>query len=73
MEDKEKIRITWHKFWPALLLALVLFIFAYVLQAGLESAFLIDYRYKFPYASDLTLYRLLMFVIYLPLFLIGFL
>ena len=72
-EDKEKIRITWHKFWPALLLALVLFVFAYVLQAGLESAFLIDYRYKFPYASDLTLYRLLMFVIYLPLFLIGFL
>jgi len=45
----------------------------YILQAGLEALFLIDFRYKFPYASDLTPYRLLMMLLYYPFFLIGFL
>lgn len=54
-------------------LALVLFAYIYFLQAGLEKLLLIDFRYKFPYASDLTPFRFLMFLEYFVLFLIGYL
>jgi dienelactone hydrolase len=67
------IAFQWPKAWRALLLAVVLFVFVYALQAIPESFLLIDYRYKFPYASDLTGYRFLMMLLYFPLFLIGFL
>ena len=51
----------------------MLFGFVYALEAVPEAFLLIDYRYKFPYASDLTGYRLLMMLLYFPLFLVGFL
>ena len=54
-------------------MATILFAFIYTLEAIPESFLLIDFRYKFPYASDLTGYRLLMMLLYFPLFLIGFL
>ncbi len=71
-EAKNKIKFNGQKLWRALLLAVVLFGFAYALQAILEAFLLIDYRYIYPYASDLTPYRLLMLLLYFPLFLIGF-
>jgi dienelactone hydrolase len=72
-EEKDRIRISWSRLWRALLLALILFAFVYLLEAGLEALFLMDFRYKFPYASDLTPFRGLMMLLYFPLFLIGFL
>lgn len=71
-EREDRIQLKWSSVWRVLLLGIVLFAFAYALQAGLESLTLIDYRYKFPYASDLTPYRWLMLLLYFPLFLLGF-
>ena len=56
----------------SVLLALVLFVYVYLLQSVFEHFLLIDFRYKFPYASDLTPFRFLMFVEYFVLFLIGY-
>lgn len=72
-ESEDKIKLDWGKLGKNLLLAGILFAFVYILQAGLEALFLIDFRYKFPYASDLTSYRALMMLLYFPLFLVGFL
>ena len=71
-ESEEKIRLSWTKIWRVLLLGVVLFAFVYALEAIPESLMLVDWRYKFPYASDLTAYRFLMMLLYFPLFLIGF-
>ncbi len=71
-EQPDKIRPNGRKLLIALLLAVVLFGGLYLLEAGLESFLLVDWRYKFPYASDLTPYRFLMFLLYVPFFLIGF-
>jgi len=49
-----------------------LFAFVYILEALPEAFLMIDFRYKFPYASDMTPYRWLMMLLYFPLFLIGF-
>jgi hypothetical protein len=56
-----------------ILLAIILFAFAYLVQHLLEAVFIVDYRFIFPFASDLTPYRFLMFLIYFPFLLIGFL
>ena len=71
-DSEEKIRPTWSKIWRSLLLGVVLFAFVYALEAIPESLLLVDWRYKFPYASDLTGYRFLMLLLYFPMFLIGF-
>jgi hypothetical protein len=55
------------------LLAALLFAFAYGLQHLLEAIFIVDYRIIFPFASDLTPYCTLMFLIYFPFLLLGFL
>ncbi|MFN2270809.1 MAG: alpha/beta hydrolase [Anaerolineae bacterium] len=54
------------------LLAAILFAFAYLVEHVLESIFIVDYRFLFPFASDLTPYRALMFLIYFPFILLGF-
>jgi dienelactone hydrolase len=54
------------------LLAAILFAFAYLVEHLLEAIFIVDYRFLFPFASDLTPYRSLMFLIYFPFLLIGF-
>ena len=53
--------------------ALLLFLFAYLVEHFLESIFIVDYRYIFPFASDLTPFRVRMWFIYFPFLLIGFL
>ncbi len=72
-ESEDRIRPSWAKLWRAVLLAVVLFGFVYALEAIPEAFLLVDFRYKFPYASDLTPYRFLMMLLYFPLFLVGFL
>ncbi len=55
-----------------ILLAAILFIFVYLGEHLLESIFIVDYRFIFPFASDLTPYRALLFLLYFPFLLIGF-
>jgi len=52
--------------------ALLLFLFAYFAEHLLESIFIADYRYIFPFASDLTAYRVRMWFLYFPFLLLGF-
>ncbi len=54
-------------------LAAILFFFAYLVEHTLESIFLVDYRFIFPFASDLTAYRVRLWFTYFPLLLVGFL
>ena len=56
-----------------ILLAALLFVWAYGWAHFLEAYLIIDLRFIFPFASDLTWYRARMFVIYFPYLLIGFL
>jgi dienelactone hydrolase len=56
-----------------ILLATILFAFAYLSEHILESIFIVDFRFIFPFMSDLTWYRALMFLTYFPFFLLGFL
>ncbi len=55
-----------------ILLAAVLFAFVYLSEHLLERIFIVDFRFIFPFASDLTPYRALMFLLYFPFILIGF-
>ena len=71
-EKENRIRISWANIWRVLLLGVILFGFVYALEAVPESLLLVDFRYKFPYASDLTGYRWLMLLLYFPFFLVGF-
>lgn len=70
---EDRLKPAWSILWRAFLLAIVLFAFIYILEALPESLLLIDFRYKFPYANDMTSYRWLMMLLYFPLFLVGFL
>jgi pimeloyl-ACP methyl ester carboxylesterase len=54
------------------LLAAMLFLFVYLGEHVLESILIVDFRFIFPFASDLTPYRALMFLLYFPFILIGF-
>jgi hypothetical protein len=55
------------------LLAAILFLFAYLSEHTLESIFLVDFRFIFPFASDLTPYRTQLWFTYFPFLLVGFL
>ena len=54
------------------LLAAILFAFVYLCEHVLERVFIVDFRFIFPFASDLTPHRALMFLLYFPFILIGF-
>ncbi|MBW1813487.1 MAG: alpha/beta hydrolase [Deltaproteobacteria bacterium] len=54
-------------------MAAILIAFAYLCEHLLESIFIVDFRFIFPFASDLTPYRALLCFIYFPFLLVGFL
>jgi hypothetical protein len=54
------------------LLALLLFTYIYCFEAIFERIFIVDYRFLFPFASDLTPYRFGMWILYFPFLLAGF-
>ena len=54
------------------LLAAILFLFAYLIEHTLESIFIVDFRFIFPFASDLTAYRAILWFTYFPFLLMGF-
>jgi pimeloyl-ACP methyl ester carboxylesterase len=56
-----------------ILLAAILFLFAYLSEHTLENFFLVDFRFIFPFASDLTPYRAQLWFTYFPFLLVGFL
>ncbi|MCP4544309.1 MAG: hypothetical protein GY832_44935 [Chloroflexi bacterium] len=60
------------KVGKTILLAAILFIFVYSSEYLLERIFIVDFRFVFPFASDLTLYRVRMFLLYFPFILVGF-
>ena len=70
---EDRFGLDWTQIGKTALLAALLFAFAYLVQHLLETIFIVDYRFIFPFASDLTPYRGLMFLIYFPFLLIGFL
>ncbi|MDC7124237.1 MAG: hypothetical protein PQJ46_01635, partial [Spirochaetales bacterium] len=55
------------------MLSIITFAYIYFLESIFEHFLLIDFRYKFPYASDFTPFRFIMFLEYFILFLIGYL
>jgi hypothetical protein len=70
---RERFALAWGQMGKAALLAAILFAFVYLVEHLLEAILVVDYRFIFPFASDLTPYRALMFLIYFPFLLAGFL
>jgi pimeloyl-ACP methyl ester carboxylesterase len=64
--------LDWKAIGKSAVLAAFLFAFAYLWEYILESIFLVDYRFLFPFASDLTPYRAGMWLLYFPFLLLGF-
>jgi hypothetical protein len=60
------------KFDKTILLALILFGFAYFSEYLFEQIFIVDFRFLFPFASDLTVERAWMCLRYFPFILVGF-
>ena len=60
-------------FGKTVILAVLLFAVVYGLEHVLEAIFIVDWRFIFPFASDLTWNRFILFLVYLPFFVLGFL
>ena len=69
----DRFALDWGQIGRTVLLAAILFAFAYLVEHLLEAIFIVDYRFIFPFASDLTPYRALMFLVYFPFLLLAFL
>jgi hypothetical protein len=70
--DRDRFALDWQAIGKTALLAAVLFAFAYLFEHVLEQFFIVDYRFLFPFASDLTPYRAGMWLLYFPFLLAGF-
>jgi dienelactone hydrolase len=70
--EKARFTLDWKSLGKSALLAAFLFAFAYLFEHILEAIFIVDYRFLFPFASDLTPYRAGMWLLYFPFLLLGF-
>jgi dienelactone hydrolase len=70
---KDGFALDWGILAKTAVLGLLLFFFAYGCEHLLEQIFIVDYRFIFPLASDLTPYRAKVCLIYFPFLLAGFL
>jgi len=70
--DRSRFLLDWRALGKSALLAGLLFAFAYLFEHVLEQLFIVDYRFLFPFASDLTPYRAGMWLLYFPFLLAGF-
>jgi hypothetical protein len=70
--DKTRFSLDWKPIGKTALLAMILFSYAYLFEHVLEQVFIVDYRFLFPFASDLTPYRFGMWLLYFPFLLLGF-
>ncbi len=71
-DDPTRRELAWKPLSRTALLALLLVAVLYVLEAGLEAVWIVDWRCIFPFLSDLTPYRVGMLALYFPFLLIGF-
>jgi pimeloyl-ACP methyl ester carboxylesterase len=69
----DKFALDWGILGKTAVLGLIIFGCIYALEYILEAIFIVDYRFIFPFASDLTPYRFGMWLLYFPFLLIGFL
>lgn len=69
----ERFRLEGEKIVKTILAAVILFAFAYTCEHLLERIFVADFRFLFPFASDLTLARASLFLRYLPFVLVPLL
>jgi dienelactone hydrolase len=69
----DRFALDWGQIGKTALLAVLLVGVAYLVEWLVEAIFIVDYRFIFPFASDLTPYRALMFLLYFPFLLLGFL
>ncbi len=67
-----RFALDWGQIGRTALLAALLFAFVYLSEHLLEAIFISDFRFVFPFASDLTAYRFGMWLIYFPFLLLGF-
>ncbi len=65
--------LDWRRLGKTALLGLLLFAFLYTCEYLSERLVLVDFRFIYPLVSDLTSYRALMFLLYFPFILFGFL
>ena len=68
----DRFALNGHLIAKTILLGIFLFAFAYLSEHLLESLFIVDFRFIFPFASDLTLHRALLCLLYFPFILTGF-
>jgi dienelactone hydrolase len=71
--EKDRLALGGERMYKTVLLAGILFAFAYLSEYTLERIWLVDFRFVWPFASDLTPYRWRMFLLYLPFLLACFL
>jgi hypothetical protein len=70
--ERSRFALDWKVIGKSALLAAFLFAFACLFEYVLEQLFIVDYRFLFPFASDLTPYRAGMWLLYFPFLLLGF-
>lgn len=70
--SNERLFLDRREFGKTALLAAILLIFVYGVEHVLESLFIVDFRFIFAFASDLTPYRVAMFFLYYPPLLLVF-
>ncbi len=70
---KEGLGLDGWQLGKTVLLAVILFGFAYGTAHLLEALLVVDYRFIFAFASDLTAHRFKLFLLYYPFLLVGFL
>jgi len=71
--EKNRMALGGERIFKTLLLGGILFAFAYLSQYTLERIWIVDFRFVWPFASDLTPYRWCLFFLYLPFLLVCFL
>jgi hypothetical protein len=72
-DEKNHFALNGSTLVKTVLLAAILFLFAYLVEHTLENILLVDFRFIFPFASDLTAYRTRLWFTYFPFLLLGFL
>lgn len=70
---EQGFKLHWGALFKTIVLAGVLAGFAYLVQYVLEALFIVDWRFLFPFASDLTPARAWLCLRYFPFLLVGFL
>ena len=70
---KDTFHLDYQRLLKSAVAALILFLFVFLAEHLLERKFIVDFRFIFPFASDLTPFRVRMWFLYFPFFLLGFL